>query len=252
MLLHLFSRRWLLATALVIAAAAVMVRLGIWQLDRLDQRRAFNARVTAQQDAPPLVLDHTALGLDLYSMEYRRVVVTGQFLPEDEIVLRNQVWSIDGANQIGMQLFTPLRIEGTNTAVLIQRGWIPQETADLQDRIIYAEPAVMTVEGQLRRAETDVDLGFHPDPTLSPDETRLDTWNNLDLDRLAAQTDTELLTVYIQQFPSATQSVPPFASVPTLELTEGPHMGYALQWFAFALVLLIGYPFYVNRQDQIT
>jgi surfeit locus 1 family protein len=250
MLLRLLSRRWLLATALVVAAAAVMVRLGIWQLDRLDQRRAFNARVTEQQEAPPLVLDHTALGLDLYSMEYRRVIVSGQFLPEDEIVLRNQVWSIEGANQIGMQLFTPLLIEGTDTAILIQRGWIPQQTADQQHRPMFAEPGLITVEGQLRRAETDITLGFHPDPTLASGETRLDTWNNLDLDRLADQTNADLLPVYIQQFPAATQTDPPFASVPTLELTEGSHMGYALQWFAFAAVLLIGYPFYVNRQDQ--
>jgi surfeit locus 1 family protein len=249
MLLRLFSRRWLVATALVIAAAAVMVRLGIWQLDRLDQRRAFNARVIEQQEAPPLVLDHTAIGLDLYSMEYRRVIVTGQFLPEDEIVLRNQVWSIEGANQIGMQLFTPLLIEGIDTAILIQRGWIPQQTADRQHRTIYVEPGVVTVEGQLRRAETDIALGFHPDPTLASGEPRLDTWNNLDLDRLADQTDIDLLPVYIQQFPAGPQTDPPFASVPTLELTEGSHMGYALQWFAFAAVLLIGYPFYVNRQD---
>lgn len=250
MFLRLFNRRWLLATALVIAAAAVMVRLGIWQLERLDQRRSFNARVTEQQEAPPLVLDEDALGLDLYSMEYRRVIVTGQFLPEDEIVLRNQVWSIEGVNKIGMQLFTPLLIEGTDTAILIQRGWIPQETADQQHRTIYVESGVITVEGQLRRAETDFDLGFHPDPTLAANQARLDVWNNLDLDRLASQMDTDLLPVYIQQLPAATQSDPPFASLPTLELTEGPHMGYALQWFAFAMVLLIGYPIYANRQDQ--
>jgi hypothetical protein len=53
---RLFSRRWILATLLVIAAAAVMVRLGIWQLDRLDLRRAFNARVQAQMSQPQLVL----------------------------------------------------------------------------------------------------------------------------------------------------------------------------------------------------
>jgi surfeit locus 1 family protein len=107
------------------------------------------------------------------------------------------------------------------------------------------------VEGQLRRAETDFDLGFHPDPTLSPGETRLDVWNNLDLERLQSQMSVELLPVYIQQFPPSTQTEPPFASQPTLNLTEGPHMGYALQWFAFALVLLIGYPFYARRQDQL-
>ena len=54
MLRRMFSRKWLLTTILVIAAMAVMARLGIWQLDRLHQRRAFNARVSAQIDRPPL------------------------------------------------------------------------------------------------------------------------------------------------------------------------------------------------------
>ena len=52
MLRRMFSRKWLLTTILVIAAMAVMARLGIWQLDRLHQRRAFNARgVSADRPA---------------------------------------------------------------------------------------------------------------------------------------------------------------------------------------------------------
>ena len=51
------SRRWIIATILVIAAMGVMIRLGIWQLDRLDGRRAFNARVLAQTSQPILFLD---------------------------------------------------------------------------------------------------------------------------------------------------------------------------------------------------
>ena len=129
MLTRSFSRRWLLATALVLLAAAVMVRLGIWQLDRLEQRRAFNARVSEQQEAQPLVLDADTIHLDLYSMEYRQVSVSGEYLPEDEIVLRNQVWNTEFGGQLGVKLFTPLLIEGTDEAILVERGWIPEENA---------------------------------------------------------------------------------------------------------------------------
>ena len=249
MLSGLFSRRWLLATALVLAAAAVMGRLGIWQLDRLEWRRSLNTRVMEQQAADLLALDRQTLDLDLYSMEYRRVTVTGVYLPEDEIILRNQVWLGEFGSQLGVKLFTPLLIEGTDTAIFIERGWIPE--SDAENRAAYLEKGTVTLSGQLRRAETDYDLSemLHPDPTLAPDQSRLETWNNLDLERLSDQMDMTLLPVYLQRMPSGEQAEPPYASLPELDLSEGPHLGYAVQWFAFAALLLVGYPFYVQRQE---
>ncbi len=79
MIASMFIRRWLLATLLVVAAAAVMIRLGIWQLDRLQQRRAFNARVLAQTTQPSLDLTGANLSEDLTGMEYRAVVVNGEY-----------------------------------------------------------------------------------------------------------------------------------------------------------------------------
>src|SRR3990172_2588162 len=168
MILKLFRSRWLLASVLVLAAAAVMVRLGIWQLDRLEWRLAFNARVQAQMSAEPLVLDENALDLDLYSMEYRQVIVTGTYLPEEEIVLRNQVWDGEFGSELGVALFTPLLMEGTNTAILVERGWIPQANANQKNRAIYRENGLVTLAGRLRRAETDFNLNqwLHPDPAL--------------------------------------------------------------------------------------
>ena len=57
-----------------------------------------------------------------------------------------------------------------------------------------------------------------------------------------------LLPVYIQPDVDASDVEPPIPYQPIIELTEGPHFGYALQWFAFAAILLIGYPFYVRKQ----
>ena len=87
LLSRMFSRRWLLATILVIAGMALCVRLGIWQLDRLEKRRAFNARVQAQMDQPPLALSGQALSADLYNMEYRPVQVSGSYDFSQEIAL---------------------------------------------------------------------------------------------------------------------------------------------------------------------
>jgi len=251
MILKLVSGRWLLASVLVLAAVAVMVRLGIWQLDRLEWRLAFNARVQAQMSAEPLVLDENALDLDLYSMEYRQVIVTGTYLPEEEIVLRNQVWDGEFGSELGVALFTPLLMEGTNTAILVERGWIPQANANQKNRAIYRENGLVTLAGRLRRAETDFNLNqwLHPDPALAANQARLDAWNNLDLERIAIQMETPLLPVYLQLSPDGEQTNPPYATQPSLDLSEGPHLGYAIQWFIFASLLLVGYPMYVQRQE---
>jgi surfeit locus 1 family protein len=245
-MLMLFSRRWFLTTLLAIAAVGVLIRLGIWQLDRLAQRRESNAQVIAQQKAGPLTLDSATLDADLLNMEYRAVVVTGKYDPAQQVVLRNQVWQ----NQPGVDLLTPLVISGTNRAVLVDRGWIPSEDSAPDKRGKYDEPGLVTVRGVLRRPQTKPDFGGVPDPPLAAGQTRLDAWNIVNLERISQQVSIPLLPAYIQQSPGSTQTAPPYGSEPQVDLTEGPHFSYALQWFAFAAILAVGYPFYVQRQSQ--
>ena len=89
----LFSRKWIITTVLVVAASIGLARLGIWQLNRLEQRRALNSRILAQIDAPMLSLDSdvVAQGIDLCAMEYRQVKVNGNYLFEQQTAWRNQV-----------------------------------------------------------------------------------------------------------------------------------------------------------------
>ncbi len=68
--LRLFSKRWILTTLLAFAGVLVLARLGIWQLDRLAERRVFNARVTAAMARPPLDLNSQALPAELLDLDY--------------------------------------------------------------------------------------------------------------------------------------------------------------------------------------
>lgn len=242
----LLNRRWLLTTLLAVAAVGVLIRLGIWQLDRLAQRREFNAQVIAQQKAEPLTLDSTTLSADLLDMEYRAVIVTGRYDHAQQVVLRNQVWG----DQPGVHLLTPLVVSGTNKAVLVDRGWIPMDDSVPDQRSKYDEPGVVTVRGVIRRPQTKPDFGGVPDPPLASGQTRLDAWNIVNLERISQQVSVPLLAAYIQQSPGSTQTVPPYRTEPQLDLTEGPHFSYALQWFTFAAILAVGYPIYVRRADQ--
>ncbi len=243
----LFSRQWWFPTLLVIAACGVMARLGIWQLDRLTERRAFNARVTAQLAAPPLELAGATLTNNLFDMEYRAVSVTGQYDHAQQVALRNQAWEDDSrVVRAGIHLLTPLVIEGSDQAVLVDRGWIPQVNAEPDAWAAYDEPGTVTVRGMLRRPQSKADFGNITDPA-----GRLIAWNLINLPRIAEQITHPLLPVYILQTPEPAWTNPPYRSEPNLDLTEGSHFGYALQWFGFACLLALGYPLYVHNTQSL-
>jgi surfeit locus 1 family protein len=242
----MFSRRWLWVTFLVIVGVAVLARLGKWQLDRLAQRRAFNATVQAQIDAPPLDLSANTYQKDLSAMEYRKVTAVGEYDFSQQVALRNQV----EGSQWGVHLITPLRIQGTQDAVLVDRGWVPEGDFESGDLSKFNESGVQTVKGVIRLSQSKSDIGLRSDPTLAPGQTGLPAWNFVNIDRIAKQISVPVLPVYIQEAPDPSWAGQPVRTQPQIDLSEGPHLGYAIQWFAFALFLAGGYPFFIIHQER--
>jgi surfeit locus 1 family protein len=239
----MFSRSWVLTTLLVLVGGAICVRLGIWQLDRLEQRRAFNAHVEEMWNADPITLTGQS-ALNLTDMEYRAVMVRGTYDFENQIVLRNRYFQ----NQYGYNLLTPLVLDD-GTAVLIDRGWIPADGNDSPpDWRKYDQLGTVTLHGQIRLGQTKPDMGGVPDPTLSPGRTRLDSWNIVNLERIQSQVPYPLLDVFVQPDVDPGDVEPPIPYQPEIELTEGPHLGYAGQWFIFASILVFGYPVYLCKK----
>jgi surfeit locus 1 family protein len=232
---------WVIATMIAIAGVGLCFRLGIWQLDRLEWRRAYNERVSTQMNQPPFHLNSEIPVNDLYDMEYREVAVSGVYDHTQEVLLRNHVWE----NRLGYRVLTPLLIQGDDRAVFVDRGWIPFE--DAHDLSQFEEAGEVLVEGILRRPQTRPDFGGVPDPTLAPGETRLTAFTIVNLERLQQQVDVSLLPVYIQQAPEPVHTQLPYRSLPEIELSEGSHFGYALQWFAFGALLGLGYPVFAYR-----
>jgi hypothetical protein len=126
--------KWLWATLAVVLGLALLIRLGFWQLDRLAERRAANAHLVAQLEMPPLNL--TGQPLAPAGVDLRRANVRGSYDFAQEMVLRNRAF--DGAP--GVHLITPLRIAGSDTAVLVDRGWIPYDQALPDYRKVYDQP----------------------------------------------------------------------------------------------------------------
>jgi surfeit locus 1 family protein len=241
----LFSRQWIKTTLLVIAAVAVMVRLGIWQLDRLESRKAFNARVEAQLAQPEFELTTSNTDADLENMEYRSIIVRGRYDHSKQVVLRNQAWE----SQLGVHLLTPLIIDDGNQVVLIDRGWIPFEDFTSEDMAKYNETGLIEVRGMIRLSQSKAEIGGRTDQIPEPGDDPLLAWNLVNVEGIASQTSYPFLPVYIQQAPAPNWEGLPYRSVPKLELTEGPHLGYAIQWFIFAVILAAGYPLYIRREE---
>jgi surfeit locus 1 family protein len=242
-LLKMFQPKWLLATLLVFAGTALCVRLGIWQLDRLQQRRAFNAQYEAARSAPALDLNQQQ-PQDVTSMEWRAVHVTGEYDFANQVALRNQY----NGNQYGYHLLTPLQFD--EKAVLVDRGWIPAEgNANPADWHKYDEPGTVDIVGQIRLGQTKPAFGGVAD-ALPKNGQRLAIWNNADVAHIAAQMPYPILPVYIQPAVDAADTQPPIPFQPEVEISEGPHMGYAMQWFTFATILFVGYPFFLRKQEK--
>lgn len=215
--------RTLLTLAIPFACAALFVRLGVWQLSRLHQKRAFNAVLSTRLAATPTPV--TTLPGDTAAGHYRRVVASGTLLYEREVVYAGR--SHEGAP--GVDLLTPMKIAGRDTVVMINRGWsFSPDAASIADSL-WKEKDSATVSGY---AETFAG------------KERASTQRRVHaLDRAAVQALVGLpvapyIVVQTSDSGSHTDSVPVRLGMPAL--TEGPHKSYAVQWFSFALVAVVG------------
>ena len=243
MMRNFFTGRRLWMTPLVVIGALILCRLGIWQLDRLAQRRALNSSVNTRMAQPALTL--TGAAIDPDALEYRRVEVRGVYDPAQEIVLRNR--ELDGAP--GVHILTPLRLSGSDSAVLVDRGWIPREQAGTAARSAFAAPPGQVLVTGIARRSQDERAGGPQDPPLAPDRARLDAWFHVDTTRIQQQAGYPLLPIFIEQQPAPGEPALP-RLIATADLGEGPHMGYAVQWFAFAIILVVGYIAFIYTKTR--
>jgi surfeit locus 1 family protein len=238
----LVSRQWRWLTLGAILLALGLIRLGVWQLDRLEQRRAHNALIKARIDAPPIALTDQPLDLDAY--EYQRVTVSGQYDSANEIVLRNR--TLNGVP--GMDIVTPLQLAGSDQRVLVNRGWVPLEQAEQAARQQFAVSGPATIQAIVRRPQMRSGWISPQDP--QPPGGRLDAWFRVDVTRIANQLPYPLLPLYVEQLPDANHSDLPQPH-PDIDYTsEGSHLSYAIQWFSFATIGLCGYAAFVVTRSQ--
>lgn len=235
----LFSRRWWYVTIFVILGVVFLARLGFWQLDRLQQRRAQNALIVQRWDQDPYNLNQNALPADVEALGYRRIQVTGQFDYDNQIALKNQ----NRESEPGVGLVAPLVLPD-GQAILVARGWIPYAQAAPTAWTQYNETAGdTTLVGMLQKSQLL--------PGAQPPDAPQKEWFRIDIDAIQRQMPYKLLPVFLLQLPAPGQGYDdlPYREIP-FEITEGNHFSYAIQWFMFAIILGGGYLPYIAYQEK--
>ena len=230
----LLSPRWLLSHLFVVLLVVTMVNLGFWQLRRLDEKRDRNALIESRMDQPVVPVDELMTPGDdeaVAAARFREVTATGTYDDTATVVVRNR--SQDGV--AGAWLVTPLDV-GDGTQVGVLRGFVSLD-ADGDAVAAPAPTGEITVEGLV------VDPGSFDGTAPSDLEPLLSQDGTLPGLVLAESSDPP------EPAGSSSDEATPdsILAVPPPELSEGPHLGYAAQWFIFSAIAVIGYPLVLRR-----
>lgn len=210
-----------------LVVGVVCARLGVWQLDRLDQRRTFNRGREERLALEPIVLGEggSERGAVPEDLEHRRVIARGRFAFARQVL--EMARSHRGAP--GAFVLTPLAIDG-GPVVLVNRGWTYAADGRSVDLAALSEPETTTVRGVLLRPRRDA-LGVSPDEVITEG----------------------VVIPFLLRRTEPPDSIP--AGLVPLDLpaaTDGPHLSYALQWFSFALIAVVGSIILVRKQGAVT
>src|SRR5687768_6468333 len=235
-------RKWGL-TIVAVSAAAIFISFGFWQLRRLDARQQSNSMLASRRYAP--AVDPTSLPADTGSARFRPVRLRGRYDFDNEIIhtLRGR------SGSPGVNILTPLLRPGNDTAILVNRGWV------------YA-PDGMTVDTRPWREEETLDgTGFvETFPTAGvftpPNPQRPRSFRRLDRTALSKLFPYPIASYYVVLSDSISNRNPALGATPSpnvpprvepAALDEGPHRNYAVQWFSFAAISIIGLMIFLRR-----
>ena len=219
------SARFLIPAFLIIATIAFLVSLGLWQLDRADQKRTIEAAILIANTGP---VELIANGRELLDKEYYDVRLQGNYLSDKQFIYDNQI--VDQVS--GYYVLTPFILTDQLGVILVNRGFIPwngqrERLADIAVDSVSREIKVQ-VSNPIKRMElkaTDVSRQF-PVLIQAIDFDVLEEVSKLKFVKVVGLLDPSSSDGYVRKWEPYTGSIE-------------KHIGYAIQWFLMALVLAI-------------
>jgi surfeit locus 1 family protein len=221
------TRSGALGTLVVFVVVAVCLRVGFWQLDRREQRLERNHAIAERLATDPISLD--AAPHDTTGLVNRPARLRGRYDHEGSFALIGRSYR----GSPGVYIFTPLRLDAG--AILVNRGWVPSPDAASVDLAALRPPPDTEVMGVL--------LAFPDIRTNAIDEGFRARWFRLDGRAIRATYPYPVAPVYLQA--AAAEGAADAGSAPVPlgppDLDAGRHLSYAVQWFSFAAIFLIGW-----------
>jgi surfeit locus 1 family protein len=231
----LLRPRWIALGIFAVVMSVLCVRLGFWQLDRLHGRRYYNHLFEQGMTTPAQPVEHLIDGAPGNApLLYAHATATGTYDTAHEMILYGRMQD----DQPGNHVLTPLRL-ADGRAVVVDRGWVPFDMDTPPVTAATPPTGTVTVTGLLDPSV--------PDPT--PHAGNPTTFAHVDLQRIGALLPYPVLPYYVQlqqQSPAQPDRLP--VPPPAPELDDGPHLGYALQWFSFATIAGLGFLLLVVRE----
>ena len=235
----LFSSKWLGYLLLAAIFATGCVFLGRWQMDRRAEALAEINRITSNYSAAPVPFAHVK---DQFSRldpqrEWTQVELHGSYDTAGQRIVRNR--PLNG--QPGYEVVVPFRLD-TGETVVIDRGWLPigNNNPGRPDAVPAPPAGSVTVVARLKHAEPELQRGA-PDGQLA----------SIDLAAYSAQLGYPLLTGAYGQLASESPAVPEMpVGFPKPSTDEGTHLSYSLQWFAFGVLMFVGFGYAARQQAR--
>jgi len=224
----LHSPRFWLLTAAAVLVAGTTFSLGQWQLRRAAQKEALQAAIESKGRLPALDAQSLLAAKNITDDIHRPAVLKGVWRAEHTVYLDNRPMS----GKTGFWVLTPLVLEGSSRAIVVQRGWVPRNFADRTRLPEVATPTgTVTVEGRIA-----------PPPSKLYEFQGIETGRirqNLDLPAYRSQTGLPLLEVSLLQTGAAGEGLLREWAPPNLGVDK--HYGYAFQWFGLCALVFILY-----------
>ena len=225
--------RWIAAVVVGVLLSLVFVRLGIWQLERLEERRTEKRLIEARLAEPsrPLVGILGQSGDDVEAIVHRRATAMGEFRKDAEFYSIGRTYG----TLTGTLVATPFDLEDGSVLIVV-RGLVPPGTPGPPAKDYKPESGPMVIEGVLLAGEQPTAIG-EPDPEDVP----LVSLSRLDLVHIDEYVEGDVLPVsMVLRHTSVPNPNETPVAIPERVLTEGRHLGYAVQWFGFALIVAFG------------
>lgn len=214
-----FRPGWLSTLLIIGVMLPLFTSLGIWQIARAEEKRSLTDRMETRRALPPIILNRVKISAD--QSEFRSFTVTGEFVPTGQILIANRKY----LGKPGFHVITPLQLRDSQHLLLVNRGWV----AATQNQ----PPEIPTPEGQVTLTG-EANIPSAPAIELNFDLEASTVWPFITLDNYRSWSKEALAPFmlllsadsphgFVREWRSARPG-------------PGMHLGYAIQWFAFALL----------------